>query len=252
MKNLKLDELRNIVKKIERGDVKHKNQIIPIGLPELDDNLSGGGLVLGHIHEVIGETRSEVRDASPFGFTIALLTRIFSNRNISGDVLWCLRPNNLFGGALSAFGLAFLGLDSNRIIQLVARNDNDRLWAMEEGLNSYELAAVVVELGPIRPDLGIRNSVVYRRLQLVAEKTGVTGFLVRPDAGAIAFASTTPETRWRVISRPSGDWRPHWHVELMRSRNGKISMAEVIWDSASKKFLPKKNLIAVQPFYQSR
>jgi protein ImuA len=227
--------LRARIRAIERDGVTRPAAVMPLGVETLDRCLAGGGLALGRVHEVIGEARSEVRDAASFGFVVALLTRLMKS---GGDVLWCPRGANPHGGMLSARGLAGLGLDPGRIIVAEARGDADRLWAMEEGLGCSGLAAVVAELGPARPGGQTKDSVSCRRLQLGAEANGVTGILLRPDAGEAVSTIGTPESRWRVTSAPwvegetEGwrDWRPRWRVELLRARNGRPGEASLIWE----------------------
>ena len=227
---------------LERGGAHGPAKVMPLGVAALDDRLAGGGLALGRVHEVIGEARSEVRDAAGFGFVAALASRLMQ---ADGDVLWCPRGANLHGGWLCARGLALLGLDPGRVIVAEARGDTERLWAMEEGLGCAGLVAVVAELGPPRANGRARESVHCRRLQLVAEASGVTGILLRPDAGVEAAMVGTPETRWRVTSAPgphngggelmgeveAADWRPRWRAELLRARNGRPGAARLLWEA---------------------
>jgi protein ImuA len=128
-------------------------------------------------------------------------------------VLWCLqRPD------LHAPGLALAGLDAGRLMLLRARQERDLLWAMEEGLRSRALAAVVGEVEAL-------STAASRRLQLAAESTGVTGFVLHRSAGNPAASAAV--TRWRVAALPSmpvagepGIGRPRWRVELLRCRGG--------------------------------
>jgi len=248
-----LSELRDQIRALERGGAHRPAHVTPLGVEALDHRLAGGGLARGRVHEVIGEARSEVRDAAGFGFTAALVSRLMRN---DGDILWCPRGANIHGGMPCARGLALLGLDPRRIIVVEARGDVDRLWAMEEGLGCAGLVAVVTELGPSRAEARTRESVNCRRLQLVAEASGVTGILLRPDAGVEAAMTGTPETRWRVTSIPGQerdgaedawkdhDWRPRWHAELLRARNGRPGEARLIWDPRSGAFRPAEPLAA--------
>jgi protein ImuA len=224
--------LRAQIRVIERGGDAQPATVMPFGVEALDRCLAGGGLALGRVHEVIGEARSEVRDAAPFGFAAALVTRLMEK---GGDVLWCPRAANPHGGMLSACGLAGLGLDPGRIIMVKTRDDVDRLWVMEEALGCAGLTAVVAELGPARRGAQTRDSVSCRRLQLAAEASGVTGVLLRPDVGMAMSAIGTLESRWRVtaIARTEGwrDWAPRWRAELLRARNGRPGEAHLIWEA---------------------
>lgn len=245
-----LAALRARVRAIERGGGARPETVMPLGVAALDHGLAGGGLALGRVHEVLGEARRDVRDAAPFGFTAALLVRLLRQDAVRGDVLWCVREANMFGGPPSARGLLCLGLDPGRIILVRARDEADRLWAMEEGLGASGIAAVVAELGPSRAVRGERESVACRRLQLAAEAGGATGFLLRPDAGT-AMAATTPESRWRVraaVSRTwAHDWAPRWEVGLLRARNGRPASATLSWDADTAMFRPAPAESEAQP-----
>jgi protein ImuA len=208
-----------------------------LGCAGLTGALPGGALALGRVHEVVGEARSEVRDAAVFGFACALLSKIGTKRGSKagdGPVLWCARTANVLGGAPSARGLASLGLDPGRVIFADAPEEADRLWAMEEGLSVPGLAAVVVELDPARRG----ETTASRRLQLAAEKSGVTGLILRPrtalPSGAGDRVPVAVETRWRVRTAPTPfgrfDERPVWDVTLERARRGRPGRWTLVWD----------------------
>jgi protein ImuA len=96
---------------------------------------------------------------------------------------------------------------------------------MEEGLRTPGIAAVVGEVGSLPP-------VASRRLQLAAQRSGITAFLVRRwrNAGEAARERLLPNaaaTRWRISTLPSlpaggtpevGE--PRWRIELLRCRGG--------------------------------
>lgn len=230
-----LASLRARVRAIERGGAEEEQSArFPLGLPALDGHL-GGGLAIGRVHELTGEARSELRDGSVFGFAAALLARLLAAGR-GGEILWCARDANLFGGAPSGWGLKALGLDPERVLFVRARDEADRLWAMEEGLRCGGLAAVVAELGPARP--GEAGRVAERRLQLAAETSGVTGFLLRPLAGTVA--SGPADSRWRVIAAPSdGDMRPSWAVSLERLRGGRPGVWQLSWRPPEGRFVER-------------
>ncbi|MEQ8333906.1 hypothetical protein [Nisaea sp.] len=224
--------LRAQVRAIERG-AGTADQVArcPLGLEALDHHL-GGGFALGRVHEITGEARGEVRDASVFGFTAALLVRLLDTTR-GGDVLWCVRDANMVGGMAHGRGLAALGLDMDRVLFVRARDEAVRLWAMEEGLRCTGLAGVVGELGPARAGEAAR--VAERRLQLAAEASGVTGFLVRSLPGH--GAAGTAESRWSVRAAPSGgDPRPVWSLSLERLRGGQPGAWHLLWDPQEGRF----------------
>jgi protein ImuA len=186
--------------------------VLPFSVPAVDDHLPGGGLMLGHLHEVIEDGRAGEHAGLAALFTAGLLARI------SGPVLWCLRGRDLF-----APGLARIGLHPDRVIYCETWNDRDVLPAMEEGLRCKGLAGVVGEVTRL-------SLTASRRLQLGAGDTGVTAFVIRRWRTAVerslAAESTAAATRWRISPSPSppsgfeGLPRQQWQVELMRARGG--------------------------------
>jgi protein ImuA len=152
-----------------------------------------------------------------------------------GIVLWCLKRPDLYGPGLLAHGL-----DPARLVLVAARRDDEILWAVEEGLRSglaSGLAAVVGEIGQL-------PMVAGRRLQLAAERSGVTAFILRrwrnaAEAMAERDRPSAALTRWRVAALPQAKIGPQariadepgigqarWRVELRRVRGG----APGIWD----------------------
>jgi protein ImuA len=142
-------------------------------------------------------------------------------------VLWCLPRPDLYGP-----GLAAHGLDPARVVLVRASRDAEILWAMEEGLRASGILAVVGEIGAL-------PAVASRRLQLAAEHSGVTAFLLRRwrDGGQAARERALPNaavTRWRITALPSrpargepGVGRPRWRVELLRCRGGEPASWEL-------------------------
>ena len=179
---------------------------LPLGVAEIDRILPHRGLPLACVHEVVSN------DGAGLGFVLALLRRLASPL----PVLWCLRAPELYGP-----GLAALGFDPRRLILTKTRGKADLLWAMEEGLRCPKLAAVVAEAG----SLGGREQ---RRLQLAAEAGGVTGFVLRGEAGAKSGAFFA--TGWRLACVPAGDAGPRWDLELSRCRGGADGSWLVEWN----------------------
>jgi protein ImuA len=107
-----------------------------------------------------------------------------------------------------------------RMVHVAARNAEDALFALEEGLRCRDLACVIGELAGNPKALGLTAS---RRLSLAAEKHGVPLFLVRHDARRDLSSA---RMRWEVRSAPSRPPRwnpaapgaPAWRAELFRAR----------------------------------
>ncbi len=171
----KLAVLREELRRIERSGWSGKSaRTIPLGLSEVDRLLcdeARPGLRMGCLHEFAGE------GAEAFA-------AILSGR-LKGPVLWC--ADALAGSELYPPGLAAFGLDYRRLILVRCRKPREILAAMEDGLRCRALAAVVGELS------AAVDLTASRRLQLAAENSGVTGFIV--------------QSAWRdqaVKSRPGG------------------------------------------------
>ena len=272
-----LNALRERIRRIE-GPSRHG--VLPFGVAAIDGVLPGG-LALGAVHEILGAGGDEEDGAVAAGFAAAILARLSPflvipgqraaldpepmntggslnltgpcswvpgslppglrpgvaprndnspNAKGAGPILWCLKRLDLYGPGLLAHGL-----DPGRLVVVRARRDEDILWAVEEGLRTPSLAAVVGEIGRL-------PMVAGRRLQLAAERCGVTALILRrwhsgDEAAAERERPSAALTRWRIAALPSADivnlpgigaghggrppiGRPRWRVELLRVRGG--------------------------------
>jgi hypothetical protein len=119
-----------------------------------------------------------------------------------------------------------MGIDPARVIFIQASKKADKQWAMEEALQCNALTAVVGEMEA----LDFKQS---RRLQLNAEKSGVTAFVLPSN---LRPRSNAASSRWLVRSLPSlttdglpGVGSPQWGVELRHMRHGKPGNWEIGW-----------------------
>jgi protein ImuA len=214
--------LREQVRRIERPAAT-VHEVLPFGVAAIDRTLPGGGLARGAVHELLGMGGDEEDGALAAAFAAGVLGRLERDR----IVLWCLPRPDLYGP-----GLAILGLDPARLVLVRARRDGEILSAIEEGLRATGVAAVVGEVGAF-------PVVASRRLQLAAERSGVTAFVLRRwrDGAQAARERDLPNasaTRWRIAAQPSvparaepGIGRPRWRVELLRCRGGELACWEV-------------------------
>jgi protein ImuA len=209
--SIAIGELRAWLERVE-GGAGVRRDVLRFGVPELDQHLPSHGLALGSLHEII-----EAGAASEYA-SVAVLFAAGIAARLKGPVLWCLRGRDLFAPAL-----ARVGLHPDRVVYCETWNDREVLPAMEEGLRCHGLAAVVGELVKL-------PLTASRRLQLAAEREGVTALVVRrwrnAKERALAEQPTSSATRWRVTPSPHaalnvlGLARPCWRVELIRCRGG--------------------------------
>lgn len=204
-----LAELRERVGRLEGGGGPGA-RVRALDAGGLDAHLPGGGLALGCLHEIAGTAPGD--DGPAVGFAALVLARLAEG---GGRVLWLTRRRDLYPP-----GLAALGLTAGPLILATIRRDREALWAMEEALRCPWLAAVLGEVDEI-------DLVASRRLQLAAEKQGVTGLLLRPPAPRPTASAAV--TRWRLAGAPgvpaallpTGFEAPRWRVELARCRGGR-------------------------------
>lgn len=220
-----LRQLRETVRRLERGGIASSAPAIPLNLPEIDAALPDGGLASGALHEIV--PGDAAHDGAALGFAAAILGRFARARR--GQILWIHRTAGVltappYAPALAAF------VDPARVILASPRRVEDALWTMEEGLRCGALAAVIGEIDKV-------ELAATRRLQLAAEKSGVPALLLRvADKKSAAISASV--TRWRVTSAPSrscldadgqslddiGGLR--WRLDLLRNRFGDPSRTE--------------------------
>src|SRR5271169_294402 len=223
-----LPELRERIRRIERPAAT-AHGVLPFGITAIDRALPGGGLARGALHEILGMGGDEEDGALAAAFATGIVGRLAAQRSLTSEamVLWCLPHMDLYGPGLTAHGL-----DPAHLVLVRAPRDAEILWAMEEGLRAPGIAAVVGEVGTLA-------AVASRRLQLAAERSGITAFLLRRwrDGGQATRERALPNaavTRWRIAAVPSqppwgepGVGRPRWRVELLRCRGGEPASWEV-------------------------
>ena len=219
-----LPELRERIRRIERPAAAIHG-VLPFGVASIDRVLPGGGLARGALHEILGMDGDEEDGALAAVFAAGILGRLAATGN--GTVLWCLHRPDLYGP-----GLAAHGLDPGHVVLVSAACDAEILWAMEEGLRAPGIVGVVGEVG-------VLAAVASRRLQLAAERSGITAFVLRrwrnsEQAARERNLPNAAATRWRIAALPSkpvrsepGVGQLRWRVELLRCRGSEAASWEV-------------------------
>src|SRR5437763_10726432 len=216
-------ELREQVRRLERAHSTQRagQAARPLGLPAIDALLPDGGLLTGALHEIEAgpapSGRVAAHDGAALGFAAFLMGRLGP-----GTLLWCRQPSGTdappYAPALAAW------FDPARLLLITARRDEDLFWAMEEGLRTPGIAAVIGEFAHSHAQRAT-SPTAGRRLSLAAEKNGVPALLLRAQPAPPRSGCTT---RWRVASaRSSGAAGAsadiafsRWQVELRRNRFG--------------------------------
>lgn len=212
-----------------------------VGLGAVEDAFPNAVFPTGAIHEFLSAVPEQA--AASGGFISGILNALMQR---GGACLWISMSRTLFPPALKTFGL-----EPDRIIFIDLKREKDVLWAMEEALKCTGLAAVIAEVREV-------SFTESRRLQLAAEQSRVTGFILRSDARKLS--ATACVARWNITPLPSelesgmpGIGFPRWNVELIKVRNGNPGSWKVEWLAGrfipvlkehSKAALPLKSLKA--------
>lgn len=201
---------------------QHMMARTPLGHAEADEALQGG-LRHGVLHEVFATSGHE---AAATGFVAGLTARIGAGRHS----LWIRQDFSVHEfGEISPLGLAELGIDPGRMLQLSVPNPADGLRAANDAMSCAALGSVVIEM-PGNPK--VLDLVASRRLTLAAMQTSVTALLLRFSAQPEA---NTADTRWLVQASPSrmrdeDCGYPSFDVSLIRSRQGRSGRWVMEWN----------------------
>jgi protein ImuA len=180
----------------------------------VDRWLPFGGLSAGCIHEVKGSSLSHA-----LAFSAILSSRIADEQ---GNIL-CVAPDR----SLHPLGLLPFGVKLNQVLHVVTKRPQDLAWAVMEGLRCPQVHCVLAVMGGL-------NLTDSRRLQLAAEGSGATGFLLGPTASAPIAA---PVSRWKISSAAHSPARrfdePMWTVDLLYCRGGRPGQWTLEWRDAA-------------------
>ena len=213
--------------------------VVPLGAAPLDGALPDHGLEIGALHELLPAGHGDF--AATIGFGFGLVTRIIRAR--PGFVLWIHPSHQAFRqGALYPVGLATIGFDPDRLIQLSAPKTQNVLWALEEGLANSTLAAVI---GVLPENDRMYDFTASRRLAMRAAENGVAALLIRNHP--TFKTATAAETRWSVAAEPSeaqhragqsmpGLGPPRWRIQLTKCKRGTPGRWQVEWDHETLSF----------------
>jgi protein ImuA len=215
-----IDTLRQRISCLEETQ-RRFSHTIPIA-DAVDRWLPHGGLSAGCIHEVKGTTLANV-----IAFSGILSSRAAGDQ---GNIIY-IAPDQSF----YPLGLLPYGVKLDQILYVSTRRSQDLAWATMEALRCSQVSAVMALVDGL-------NLTESRRLQLSAEASGVTGFLLGHAASAPVAA---PITQWKVSSIVDKSGRrfdePLWNLDLLYCRGGRPGTWTVEWRDQ------KLNAILSQP-----
>jgi len=177
----------------------------------------------GTIHEFISYGKED--SVASAGFVAGIMGMLMKGGGITA---WITMVPVLYPPALISFNI-----NPANILMIKVSKEKDLLWTAEEVLKCEGLAAVVLEMR----ELDFNTS---RRLQLIVERSRVTGFILREQPRRLI--TTASIARWQITSAGSiltekdmpGVGHPAWKVELLKLRNGKPGSWKLYW--SNKKF----------------
>jgi protein ImuA len=218
---------------------KRSDVLLPLGAP---DAALKGGLGLGELHELAPFAPFHSGAAS--GFALAISTLVPRD----GPVIWAQQDfAALETGGLYGLGCDLFGLTSSRLLMVRTATPRDTLWAMEEGLKTRGIAAVIGELAQ---DGQAADLTATRRLSLAAQQGGGLCLLLRQAACSQPSAAAT---RWVVAATPGaadglgGLGRTAFRLSLTKNRRGPCGSWVLQWDHHAKRFLPALSVAVAAP-----
>jgi protein ImuA len=177
----------------------------------------------GPLHKLEKDGLHEIKpDASgdwpaALAFALAVIAQQAAQVERRGLVLWCLTNKAVREwGRPYGPGLIASGLNPARLLLVMARNQDDAAWALEEGLKSRALIAALAAIE-------IKTPLMARRLSLAAQAARTPCLLLSNHRHANLPGTITT---WRIATRKSGSvsfdatapGRPHWQLTLERCR----------------------------------
>ena len=203
-----LEKLRERLDALEETR-RRFSRTIPVA-DAVDRWMPHGGLPAGCIHEVKGASL-----ASALAFSSILSARIAGDQ---GNIVY-IAPDR----SLHPLGLLPYGTRLDQFLLVSVSRSQDLAWAVMEALRCSQVSAVMTVLDGV----DLTDS---RRLQLAAESSGATGFLL---GHAMSAPIAAPITRWKVsshVGKPGQRFdEPAWKLDLLYCRAGQPGSWTVEW-----------------------
>lgn len=208
--NSALEKLREQLGCLESRQ-RRFSRTIPVA-EAVDRWMPQGGLPAGCIHEVKGASL-----ASALAFSSILSARIAGEQ---GNIVY-IAPDR----SLHPLGLLPYGIKLDRLLLISVRQSLDLTWALLETLRCPQVSATIAVL----ESADLTSS---RRLQLAAENSGATAFLLGRNS-SVSIAA--PITRWKISNRTGNRGQrfdePVWGVDLLYCRGGRPGSWTLEWQA---------------------
>jgi protein ImuA len=223
-----LRRLRQVLGALEGQSAPARGGVVSLGAAAVDEVL-GGGLARGALHEIAAASEAEMAAAT--GFALALAVRA------ARLVVWIAEDMALGeSGVPYGPGLDDLGLAPEHLVLVAAPKPREVFWAVEEALQCSGIGTVIGEIRSKRVHLN-----TTRRLSLAAGRRGGLALLLRCAPDPEASAATT---RWIVTAAPSdvadpmlaGPGPPRFALLLTRNRRGRPGCWELEWNGVRRCF----------------
>jgi len=232
-----IEQLRKDILPMQGYGSRRNGSISDLELGPIKESFPGASFPLAAIHEFFCMKGEDVVASS--GFIAGILSPLMQK---GGVCLWISNSRKIF-----PIGLKTFGINPDQVIFVELQKEKDILWTMEEALKCEGLTAVMGEI----KDLNFNTS---RRFQLAADKSRVTGFILRLNPRIVN--TTACFTRWKISSLPSllPDDMPgvgfiRWNAELLKVRNGKPGSWSIEWFEGRFRHIPVNEII---PFHQQK
>jgi protein ImuA len=201
----------------------------------IDQALAADAMARPALHELVADGYGHQPAVREVGLALAASLLRRQSAGARSMVLWCQRQKDeLEFGRLYGPGLSGLGLAPDQLVIVTGRRDSDCLWAMEQGLSSGSLAAVIGAVDRV-------GLIASRRLSLAASAHRTWCLLLPARHGREPSAAAT---RWRVRTESSQSderdrkllGRARWQLTLERNRHGRTGHWIAEWDHAAYRF----------------
>jgi protein ImuA len=222
-----LPDLRRMLTPGHLRDAAHR---LALGIPMIDDVL-GGGLPLGAVHELHPCRPLDHGAVSGFAGALAALLH---NHKSGKQIVWIQHDYAAMEvGAL--YGAESFGLPLSSLVVVHVPRVIDALWALEEALKCRAVDAVIAEIA----EDGAVDLTATRRLALAARDGGGLGLLLHHRPSVTSSASAT---RWEIASAPGvrdvfgGLGRTSFALSLIKNRCGPCGCWTLAWNHHERAF----------------